>query len=172
MALIDTLAQAIATFEGFNVSGSIAQRNNNPGNLRSSPYATGTDANGYAIFSDAQTGWNALMYQLGLYSGRGMTIESMLSTYAPPADNNNNNANYLNYLTQQTGVGPSTSLSALYDSTGGVSTTIPDTTNTGESGFTTSDFLSSWIPSGDGGFGTGLAIGVAVLGISAWLLLR
>ena len=41
MALIDTLANAIAQMEGFLVPNSLAQRNNNPGNLIASPFATG-----------------------------------------------------------------------------------------------------------------------------------
>lgn len=109
----DTLAQSIAQFEGFNISGSVAQRNNNPGNLRASPYATGKDSRGYAIFPDSQTGWSALDYQLGLYSQRGLTLQEMVNIYAPASDNNSPSS-YLSFLESKLGVGPSAPVSSLY----------------------------------------------------------
>jgi hypothetical protein len=174
MALIDTLAQAIAQFEGFNTQGTIAQRNNNPGNLRASPYSIGTDSNGYSIFPDAQTGWNALYYQLSLYSGRGLTLDQMINIYAPASDNNNP-SNYLNFVTGKLGVGPSTSVSALYDSSqSGNSTDVPSGSTDGstdQSGFTMLDFLSSWLPSGADGSNIGFGIGMGLLGIAALVIL-
>jgi hypothetical protein len=173
MALIDTLASAIAQMEGYNVLGSVAQRNNNPGNLRASPYATGTDSKGYAIFPDAATGQEALMYQLSLYSGRGMDLQQMINVYAPASDNNNP-SNYLNFITGQLGVGPSTSLSALYDTTNTAVSSDVSQSNTDASstaGFTNLDFLSSWVPTGitDGTAGTGVYIGLGLLGIAAFV---
>lgn len=166
MALIDTLAQAIAQMEGFNVSGSIAQRNNNPGNLRASPYAIGKDTNGYAIFPDSTTGWNALNYQLSLYSQRGMDLEQMINVYAPAGDNNDPNS-YLHFITGKLGVGPSTTISSLYDNS-----TVPSDvfssdsgSNSNESGFATLDFLSGVFSEGDGGIG-GVGIGLGLLGVA------
>ena len=49
MALIDTLANAIAEMEGFLVPNSLAQRNNNPGNLINKPLCNG-NAGGYSVF--------------------------------------------------------------------------------------------------------------------------
>ena len=184
MALIDQLAQAIANMEGFNVSGSVAQRNNNPGNLTASPYATG-NVNGYSVFPDAATGWEALNYQLQLYAGRGLTLEEMINIYAPASNGSamtagNDPNNYLNYVTSQLGVGPSTSISALYDTN-----TVPDTTtvstdvSTGNStdpsqaGFVTPDFLSSWLLNGDGTVnGVGVGLGLLGLGIVVALINR
>ena len=182
MALIDQLAQAIAQMEGFNVAGSVAQRNNNPGNLTASPYATG-NVGGYSVFPDAQTGWDALYYQLNLYSGRGLTLQQMVGLYAPAGNTtmtqgNNPNA-YLNFLTGQLGVGPDTSISALYeDSTTGptVSTDVSQGDNSGESGSSLLDFLSVGVLGGDGtdGSGTGLLIGFGLVGLAGlvWLLNR
>lgn len=55
--VVEALAQAIATAEGFFVSGSLSQRSNNPGDL--------TDANGsIEVFPTASDGWNALRRQV------------------------------------------------------------------------------------------------------------
>lgn len=111
MSLTDTLAQGIATFEGFFKPGTLAQRNNNPGNLRAGVGQTGTDANGYAIFPDVQTGWDALYNQIALDAGRGATLQSFIYKYAPPSENNTQN--YLGFLVSQLGVSSDTPLSML-----------------------------------------------------------
>lgn len=113
MSLTDTLAQGIAQFEGFNVSGSRAARNNNPGNLRSGPGQIGTDSAGYAIFPDLNTGWAALYNQISLDAGRGLDLQSFIGKYAPPSENNTQN--YLNFLVSKLGVSGSTLLSDLGD---------------------------------------------------------
>ena len=154
MALIDQLAQAIAQMEGFNVANSVAQRNNNPGNLTASPYATG-NVNGYSVFPDVATGWEALNYQLGLYAQRGLTLEQMAAIYAPAPNGSsmttgNDPNNYLNFITGQLGVGPSTSISALYDTTQNSAAISPDVsasdpTATIDSGATMLDSISSGV---------------------------
>lgn len=111
MSLTDTLAQSIATMEGFFQPGTLAQRNNNPGNLRAGAGQIGTDANGFAIFPDVQTGWNALYNQISLDSGRGLDLSQFISKYAPPSENNT--SNYLSYLTGQLGVSADTPLATL-----------------------------------------------------------
>ncbi len=118
---VDSLMQAIAQFEGFNKSGSIAQRNNNPGNLRYAPNQTGTDKSGYAIFDSPQEGWNALQRQIGLDQSRGLTLREFIYKYAPPSDNNPT-SNYLDYVSNQTGVGADESLGVF----GGVGTSSGD----------------------------------------------
>ncbi len=96
MATIADLANAIARFEGFLVPGSIAQRDNNPGNLRAGPGQVGTDSGGYAIFPDVATGQAALERQIQLNIDRGLTLDQFFgglpgvySGYAPAADKNN-----------------------------------------------------------------------------------
>jgi hypothetical protein len=111
LSLTDTLAQSIATFEGFFQPGTLAQRNNNPGNLRAGAGQTGTDPNGFAVFPDVSTGWAALYHQISLDSGRGLDLSQFISKYAPPSENNT--GNYLNYLTGQLGVSPTTQLADL-----------------------------------------------------------
>jgi hypothetical protein len=116
--LTSSLANAIAQFEGYNVPNSVAQRNNNPGNLRSGPGQIGTDSNGYAIFPDAQTGFAALDNQVNLNISRGLTLQQFIGGgngypgYAPSADNNNV-SNYVNFLSGQLGIDPNTPLSGV-----------------------------------------------------------
>lgn len=118
-SLTDSLANAIAQFEGYNKAGSVAQRNNNPGNLRSGPGQIGTDANGYAIFPDANTGFAALDNQINLNVSRGLSLQTFIGGqpgvypgYAPSADNNNV-SNYVNFLSSQLGIDPNTPLNGL-----------------------------------------------------------
>lgn len=117
-ALTDELAQAIAQFEGFNTSGSVAARNNNPGNLRSGPGQTGTDASGYAIFPTAAAGWSALDNQVDLNVSRGLTLDQFFAGgngypgYAPSADSNNP-AQYAAFVASQTGIPETVPLNQL-----------------------------------------------------------
>lgn len=115
----DSLANAIAQFEGFNKAGSVAQRNNNPGNLRSGPGQTGTDAQGYAIFPDAGTGWAALDHQIDVNIGRGLTLQEFIggkpgvySGYAPSADSNNVQS-YVGFLAGQLAIDPNIPLNGV-----------------------------------------------------------
>src|SRR6516225_11045126 len=92
--VVTSLAGAIQRFEGWS-PGSVSYRNNNPGNLRSGPGMIGTDANGYAVFPDYQTGWNALLNQVQLNIDRGLTLNEFFAGkpgvyagYAPAADAN------------------------------------------------------------------------------------
>jgi len=118
-SLIASLSNAIAQFEGYNVAGSVAQRNNNPGNLRSGPGQIGTDGKGYAIFPDPTTGMLALNNQVGLNIDRGLSLQTFIGGqpggypgYAPSADNNNV-GNYVNFLSGQLGIDPNTPLNTL-----------------------------------------------------------
>ena len=117
--LVTSLSNAIAQFEGFLVPGSVAQRNNNPGNLRSGPGQIGTDANGYAIFPDVSTGMSALQNQVQLNINRGLNLNQFIGGvpggypgYAPSADNNNVQ-NYVGFLSGKLGVDPNTPLNGL-----------------------------------------------------------
>ena len=118
-SLIQSLANAIAQFEGYNVPNSVAQRNNNPGNLRSGPGQIGTDSNGYAIFPDASTGFAALQNQVSLNIDRGLSLQTFIGGepggypgYAPSADNNNV-SNYVNFLSGKLGLDPNTPLNGV-----------------------------------------------------------
>lgn len=71
--------------------GSRSWRNNNPGNMRQSPFAErhGSlgSAGGFAVFPSPQTGWDALfaLFRGPTYSP--LTIEDAVARYAPPAEN-------------------------------------------------------------------------------------
>lgn len=122
-SLVQSLSNAIAQFEGYNVPNSVAQRNNNPGNLRSGSGQIGTDSKGYAIFPDAATGFAALQNQVSINIDRGLSLQSFIgggptSTgatypgYAPSADNNNV-SNYVNFLSGKLGISPDVPLSGV-----------------------------------------------------------
>lgn len=108
MDLIGLIAEAIARMEGFYKPGSLAQRNNNPGNLRS--WGSNPIVNGYAQFPTVEAGWAALRRQVELNIGRGLTLEEFFAGkagvyggYAPSADKNDP-ANYARFVSSQTGI--------------------------------------------------------------------
>jgi hypothetical protein len=72
-----TRAHAIACQEGFYKQGSIAQRNNNPGNLRKSGYPR---KNGHSYFESDLQGWMEL-YKL-LYKNNHLSLEAIGKFYA------------------------------------------------------------------------------------------
>lgn len=107
-------------------SGPRSVRNNNPGNLRATPFTQsqpgyqGKDSAGYAIFSDPQSGLAAQAALLGgkaYFGGGRKTVASIISKWAPPksAGGDNTNAqvtNYISYVSKQLGVKPGDVLSA------------------------------------------------------------
>lgn len=125
------LATAIGQMEGWGVPGSIATRNNNPGNLRYSPYQSGSEktVNGtFATFSSPDVGWSALQDYIDTKAKSGVTLRDFIYTYAPPTENNT--ANYLQYLSGQLGIGADSPLDSLYgvavDSVGSSNSTVSD----------------------------------------------
>jgi len=99
------VAEAVAQIEsGYNVldktfspNAKIAKENNNPGNLRWSPFAVGTK-NGFAVFETLEKGFQALLWDLEQKAkgnttwsklGPNSTILDFCKIYAPQADNNN-----------------------------------------------------------------------------------
>ena len=112
-----TLAQYIAQMEGYSVAGSLAQRNNNPGNLRDRPAQygpwpgqTGTSG-GFAVFESPEAGWNALDIQIRSDANRGLTLQQFIYKYAPPSENDS--ANYLNFVARNLGVSTDTPLAQV-----------------------------------------------------------
>src|ERR1035437_9814985 len=121
MATVQDLMNSIAQMEGWNVSGSIAQRNNNPGNLRSGVNQIGSEntVNGvFATFATPADGWAALQNQIDRQAGQGQTVRDFIYQYAPPSENQT--SSYLNYLTGQLGVSADSSLSDLGGNNGSV----------------------------------------------------
>lgn len=95
--------------------GSRAWRNNNPGNLEDGKFARNNGAIGtdgrFAIFPDAEIGFNAMANLLSTSSYQKLTIEGAINRYAPP--NENNVEDYLKSIEKQTGFPRSTHMSNL-----------------------------------------------------------
>jgi hypothetical protein len=143
-SLVSGMATAMAQFEGYNTPGTVAQRNNNPGNLRSGPGQIGTDSAGYAIFPDAATGWAALDNQIQLNINRGLTMNQFFAGvpggypgYAPSADSNNPAA-YASFVASATGVPVDVPLNQLQS--GASPSTAGTAPSDGSSGSTGSTF--------------------------------
>lgn len=94
-------------------AGRRGERNNNPGNLNYAGQfgATPERPGGrFARFETAFDGLRALSRQLVLYAGRGInSVEKIISTWAPPSDNNNTTA-YIQSVAKNLGVNPRAAL--------------------------------------------------------------
>ena len=91
--LVEKIARAIARMEGYEIPGSLAQRNNNPGNLRS--WGKHPKNKGFVVFPSPDAGWAALRRQVRLNIARGLTLEEFFAGkpgvyggYAPAGDKN------------------------------------------------------------------------------------
>jgi len=94
-SLVRAIAQAIATFEGFFKPGTVAARNNNPGNLRAGPRAISKDSQGYGVYASVEDGWADLFRQVELNIADGLNLREFFAGkpgiypgYAPAADEN------------------------------------------------------------------------------------
>lgn len=70
--LVERIAIAISEMEGFGKTGSRAQRQNNPGNLRS--WGKTPVLEGFANFPTPAEGWRALRKQVWRNVDRGLTL--------------------------------------------------------------------------------------------------
>ncbi len=102
------LAQLIAQEEGFNVEGSLPNRDHNPGDLRHSPHSShpAGDPDGIGVIATDAAGWADLERQLELYADRGLTLAQMVAEYAPSTENNTQA--YLSFLCNGLGCSPTT----------------------------------------------------------------
>lgn len=122
-----SLAEAISQHEGWIFDNpetptmneeSLAFKNNNPGNLRTSPFAIGKRG-GFAFFYNEVVGLMALYWDLfqkctgntvtGLNGQK--TLEDLINVYAPPSENDTER--YLCYIESKTGFKRSTKLVEL-----------------------------------------------------------
>lgn len=79
-------------------------RNNNPGNLRVGPNATGSNR-GFVTYDNSNDGLAAMARQLMLFGDRGNnTLSSMIHTYAPRSENDTQS--YINSVSAATGFQP------------------------------------------------------------------
>jgi hypothetical protein len=95
MGLIEAIANAIATAEGFFVDGALPQRDNNPGDLRAAPWLQHpVVAGGFWAAPSVGAGVAGLLHQIALDIARGMSLHDLIYAWAPPTDNNKT-ASYL-----------------------------------------------------------------------------
>lgn len=95
MKTIKDFALAIQKLEGYK-PGSLGWRNNNPGNLRWSPFQAG-QSGGFSYFNSYEQGFKALMWDIeqkcrgNTRSGLGpkSTLYQFACIWAPASDNNN-----------------------------------------------------------------------------------
>lgn len=87
------LASAIATAEGFFTSGSLPERNNNPGDLRGAPWVLPHPVieHGFWVASSRAAGIAGLYHQIALGIARGESLRQLISIWAPPTENNTTN---------------------------------------------------------------------------------
>lgn len=105
--------------EDVYAGGTMAWRNNNPGNLKDGDFARRhgaigayTNDNGtFAVFPDEATGTAALRDLLNVPKYRRMTVDAVIKSYAPP--NQNNTAAYQAMVRDAVGVDGTTRLDAL-----------------------------------------------------------
>ena len=95
--------------------GSLAWRNNNPGNLvyNANTVALGAigQNNGFAVFPDVSTGSAALAGILNTSTYQSLSVDAAIARYAPSFENNT--SSYQAFVTNTLGVSGSTTLSSL-----------------------------------------------------------
>ena len=84
------LAQLFAQFEGFYVSGTLPQRQNNPMDLMHAPEEThpADEPNSIGSFATPEQGWSAAERQLGIWAAEGLTIGQAVAIEAPASAGN------------------------------------------------------------------------------------
>lgn len=104
-----------------NAQGTLAQRNNNPGNLRFANQKGATKGDkGFAKFDSYEAGYEALLNDLkSKQTGKTRTglkptssLQDLINVYAPKADNNDPTS-YANTVARSLGVTPNTPISGL-----------------------------------------------------------
>ena len=89
------LVCSFCTAEGAFATGSLPNRDNNPGDLRLAPWVQHPHiAGGFWHPDSLVEGIAGLYHQLALDIARGWTLRQVVYSYAPPTDGNNS-ANYL-----------------------------------------------------------------------------
>ncbi len=93
-------------------TGTLADKNNNPGNLRFVGQAGATQGEGgFAKFNTPEDGWLALQNQIRLDQSRGLTLAQFVEKYAPSTENDTNL--YIQQMSQWLGVDPNVPLASL-----------------------------------------------------------
>ena len=90
-------------------------RNNNPGNLRFSPFTKkrgAVEADGYSRFPTPIQGTACILDLLAARSYRNLTLAGAINRYAP-SDDNNIPREYADYVASRSGIAPDRVLSTL-----------------------------------------------------------
>lgn len=114
-----TLDSSIANLEGFGKPGTLATKDNNPGNLVAGPFSTAHGATGqngdFAVFPDVATGLGAEDALIGRYDAAGYNIQDLIQKWAPPTAPGNSpeaTQQYIDNLSKSIGVSPYTPIGA------------------------------------------------------------
>ncbi|MBS7455734.1 TIGR02594 family protein [Coralloluteibacterium stylophorae] len=96
--------------------GTLAWRNNNPGNIRAGDFADahgaiGTGPSGFAVFPDRATGVEAIGALLQGDSYRNLSVNDAISRYAPPVENDT--ASYQRTIENLTGLDTGRTIASL-----------------------------------------------------------
>ena len=101
--------------EEVRTGGSLSWRNNNPGNLRDTPFSEDDgaigNAHGFAVFSSEDAGRTALTDLLQTNTYQNMTVGDAITRYAPPVENDT--SNYTHLIENFTGLSAGTPMSSL-----------------------------------------------------------
>lgn len=119
--VVQAVARAIATAEGFFVAGALPQRANNPGNLMLGDIGFGM-INGKTIYASAADGWNALYHQVRLMftgASRYYHPELTLREIAEIYTGGDNPISWATNVARSLGVSIETKLKDLLGSGGG-----------------------------------------------------
>ena len=110
--IVKRFSDAIAAAEGFDVAGSRAQRNNNPGDIVSGGV--------FVVYSSITEGWQALYDQVykmfcggSSYYNPNMTIREVGFIYADGAHDPSGAQNWAQNVANYLGVSPDTTLNSL-----------------------------------------------------------
>lgn len=108
---LEKLTNAIAKKEGYYLSGTLARRNNNPGNLVYAGQPHAVRSGRWAKFDTVGHGFQALQAQIKLDARRGLTLEQFIYKYAPPKENDT--LGYIQYVAKQLTTTHTTKLSTI-----------------------------------------------------------
>lgn len=85
--------------------------NNNPGNLRYAKQDGATENDGFAKFPTREAGYNALVKQVKLDQGRGLTLTEFANKYAPPEENDTEQ--WMETVSEKTGLKPGDKIDSM-----------------------------------------------------------
>jgi hypothetical protein len=128
--VLGALADAIEKQEDYR-PGTLAYKNNNPGNLIYNKYTAAwgatPGAGGFAKFQDYAAGRAAEERQLKIDANRGMTLSEAIGAWAPASDPRNDTAAYIQHVAAATGISPNQKLSSAFTINGGVHVNVAKT---------------------------------------------